>query len=529
MISVLTWTICAILSAVFAALLSAASLPLLGVLQQEGYGGRAFLRWYYRRGNLLCKRYTLLALSLVSLGALFALCFSFAGAEIAVLLGAFAYAAVCALFLFASRRALKVPLRFTRRAVRLFVCYALLLLAAVFGAETGLSFAAEAIGTDLARLLLRTAPMGLMPFLLPVLLFLAGTLMKGFEIPHERAFERRAAAALAASPCVKAGVTGSFGKTSVKRFAEQILSSRFRVIATPASFNTPSGVARTVNGTGCDCDVFLAEMGARRTGDIGELCDMVRPTAGVVTGVCPQHLETFGSIEAIVREKGELARAVQRPVLGASAAMMDREGALLEGRDFGAENVVCGTDGIRFDLFLGGKRFPVRSPLLGRHAAEDLALASALCLTLGMEAEEIAAALPLVESVPHRLQKLESGGVTVLDDSYNANPAGAEEAVRVLRLFGGKKYAVTPGIVELGALEESGNNALGALLAGLDGVILVGETLVLAVRRGYLAAGGDEAKLRVVPTLDGAKDILAAELGAGDCVLFLNDLPDKYL
>ena len=82
--------------------------------------------------------------------------------------------------------------------------------------------------------------------------------------------------------------------------------------------------------------------------------------------------------------------------------------------------------------------------------------------------------------------------------------------------------------MELGQLEEEVNGALGAALVGLDRVILVGETLVLDVRSGYLAAGGDESRLTIVPTLQKAQELLAKELTAGDCVLFLNDLPDKY-
>lgn len=108
------------------------------------------------------------------------------------------------------------------------------------------------------------------------------------------------------------------------------------------------------------------------------------------------------------------------------------------------------------------------------------------------------------------------------------NPEGAKNAVEVLRTADGAKFVVTPGIVELGQLEEEVNEQLGAALVGLDRVILVGETLVLDVRNGYLAAGGDAEKLTIVPTLTAAQELLAKELSAGDCVLFLNDLPDKY-
>ncbi|MDE7158121.1 MAG: UDP-N-acetylmuramoyl-tripeptide--D-alanyl-D-alanine ligase, partial [Clostridiales bacterium] len=326
---------------------------------------------------------------------------------------------------------------------------------------------------------------------------------------------------------IKVGITGSFAKTSVKHIAAAILSSKYRVIATPASYNTPIGIARTVNSEGADCDIFLAEMGARKEGDIKELCEMVRPDFGVITGVCPQHLETFGSLAAIQREKSVLARYAEKGcVLGASA--VDLAEGFSAGKDFEAEDVVCTENGTTFTLRLKEERVELQTKLLGKHSAEDIALAGALCYLLGMTVEEIKAGTERIRPIPHRLEKIDGNGVNVLDDSYNSNVEGAKDAVYTLRLFGGRKYVVTPGLVELGQIEEKENAALGELLAGLDGVILVGETLVLAVREGYLKAGGEEGHLRIVPTLEKAQQILAEELQAGDSVLFLNDLPDIY-
>ena len=278
---------------------------------------------------------------------------------------------------------------------------------------------------------------------------------------------------------------------------------------------------------GLDCDIFLAEMGARKTGDIQELCDMVNPEYGVVTGVCCQHLESFGSLKNIQKEKGALAMRAQKVVLGSSVET-EKEGALKEGVDFAAEDVALSTDGVGFTLRIKEDRIPVQTPLLGRHAAEDIALASALCYLLGMSSEEIAAGIRNIQPVPHRLQKSEANGVTILDDSYNSNVEGAKVAVETLKLFGGKKYVVTPGLVELGLIEEKKNEELGALFLGLDGVILVGETRVLPLRNGFLKAGGEEEKVVLVPSLHKAQLWLGEHLAAGDTVLFLNDLPDKY-
>ncbi len=511
---------------VSALLLALACIPMLGILQQGGYSGVSFLKWYYKKGNMFSRRISLLTLSSVLLVALIDLCFSFAGAELANLFSAFVYVGVFAVWFRSSRRALKVPFKRTGRAVRLLICFFVLLALVTFGAGTGLAFGAAQTGNELV-ILFRFAPLSLMPLLCPPLLAIAGLLMKTYETPRNRAYIKRAAQRLNDSPCVKAGITGSFGKTSVKTFAATILSEKYKVIATPASYNTPIGIARTVNEKGLDCDIFLAEMGARKKGDVTELCELVKPSFGVVTGVCAQHLQTFGSLEAIKREKGVLADYAQRVVLGRTAADLTQKPALRYGADFAAEEAAYSKDGVRFTLRIKEQRIPVETPLLGEHTAEDIALAAALCFLLGMSAEEIAEGVKKLSPVPHRLEKIEANGVTILDDSYNSNTEGAKCAVETLKLFGGNLYVVTPGLVELGEIQEKENEILGGLLVGLR-VILVGETQVLPVKRGYLAAGGEEESLRIAPTLDAAREILAKELKTGDCVLFLNDLPDIY-
>ena len=503
--------------------------PLMGILQQEGYAAAPFLKWFYRKKGEMKRRYALLFLCCALLAALFPLVFSFGGESLSTFLAVLGMFALGGLFLYACKKALKVPLRATPRAVRLGAMLFIFMAAAAFGIEAGMSALATAIGHPLAHALLRTVPLAFLPLLFPLLLVLSNVLMLCYELPHSARFVRSAAKKLRESPCLKVGITGSFAKTSVKHIAARLLEKKYRVIATPASYNTPAGIAKCVNEGGADCDLFLAEMGARKTGDIAELCDMVCPSFAILTGICPQHLETFGSMEALVREKGILAERAEHVILGASAAMYDREGALLEGRDFGAENVEISPDGTHFALVLGGERFRVTTRLLGRHAAEDIALAAALCFLLGMTPAEIAEGIPALEPIPHRLTRMDSEGVLVLDDAYNSNIAGAANAVELLKACTGRRFVVTPGLVELGELEEGANANLGSRFVGLDGVILVGETLVLSVRHGYLDAGGDDSLLRVVPTLAAAQEVLEGELREGDAVLFLNDLPDKYL
>ena len=508
--------------------LSLISVRMVGIYQQTGYSEQAFLTWFFRRGNGQGMRLAVLALCQLLLLLLFNLCFSFLGASWANLISLIPYAGLFILYDVSERRyALKVKTVPTARLVRLSVCNTLVWIAICFGLSAGLAAIAWETGKELL-ILNRFVPFAILPLVTEFVLCLSGCIMKLYEIPRNRCFIRRAGEALAASRCIKVGITGSFGKTTVRSLAEQVLSRKYRVVATPASFNTPAGIARTVKERGTECDIFLAEMGARKRGDIAELCRLVRPSAGVVTGICPQHLESFGSLEAIRAEKGELAAFVQTCVLGASAAELPAKKKLVAGTEFAAEEITPTTEGVSFVLRLGEDRIPVRLPLMGRCAAEDAAMAAALCRELGMNAEEIAVGLNEAAPVPHRLQKLQTGEIVILDDGYNANVEGAKNALETLRLFSGEKYVVTPGLVELGILEEEENEKLGKELVGLN-VLLVGETLVLPVRRGYLSAGGEEEKIRLFSTLEKASEFLGTRLKAGDCVLFLNDLPDVMM
>jgi UDP-N-acetylmuramoyl-tripeptide--D-alanyl-D-alanine ligase len=148
---------------------------------------------------------------------------------------------------------------------------------------------------------------------------------------------------------------------------------------------------------------------------------------------------------------------------------------------------------------------------------------------LGVSLNDIADAIASLNFVEHRLQLIQSNGVNILDDGYNSNILGAEEAINVLKSFGGKRIVVTPGLVELGVLDEQENTALGEKLVGVDRVILVGDTLVGFVKNGYLSAGGSQESLDVVPSLQAAQNLLKDYITAGDSVLFLNDLPYMYL
>lgn len=520
---------CVAAAVVFAALLSGCCYRLLGILQSSGYNGRRTLGWLKKKNNHAFARHALLATLCALSTAVVSLCFAFAG-EYGAIVGLVPYAALFIVFIWADNRvALRVPLTPTPRLKRLYVTLFFLNAVLVYLAVTLLNFADYVWGNKIFTLL-RYLPLAVFPLLIAPLVLLANLVAKAYETPRNRAYVRRARQKLAASDVKVIGITGSYGKTSAKKILAELLSSKYRVLSTPRSHNTPLGIALAVNGARLeDYDFFIAEMGARHVGDIAELCELCPPDYALVTGICPQHLESFGSEENIVKAKGELLAATKTAAVIA-ADCFDLFGAYSCPKECenSAEDVVCDCTGTAFTLALGGEKIRVKTKLLGAHAAHNVALAAQLAYKLGLTAREIADGVEKLDYIEHRLQLTVSNGVNILDDGYNSNVKGAAAALDVLRSFGGRKIVVTPGLVELGVLEERENAALGGKLVGFDRVYLVGDTLIAPVKSGYISSGGEAARLEVHPNLAAAQQALKDYLTAGDTVLFLNDLPDIY-
>ncbi len=520
---------CVLCAAVFAVLLCACSYKCVGILQSCGYGGAKFFAWCRKKRNLAFTRHSLLALLCVFSYSVISLCFSFAG-EWSAVIGFSAYIIFFALYIWADNKvALKSPASPTPRFKRLYVVLFLCTATFVYFAVTLLNFAAAVWGNTVFYVL-RYFALSVFPLCIIPLILLANAVAKIYEVPHNRSFVKKASKKLANSNLKIIGITGSYGKTSTKIILSHLLSQKFRVLSTPRSHNTPLGLALSVNSAELEnYDIFIAEMGARNVGDIAELCEFCPPDYSVITGICPQHLESFKTVENIVKAKGEILTATKvKAVIAEDCFELFESYGVDKIKQNCLSEVECSAEGCSFTLTLGGERVRTHTKLLGRHAAQNIALAAEVAYSLGMTPGEIASAIKDLEFIEHRLQLIKAGGVNILDDGYNSNVKGAAAALEVLKSFNGRKIAVTPGLVELGVLEESENALLGAELVGFDLVILVGDTLVQPVKEGYLSAGGDGAKLILKPTLAAAQEELKGYLADGDTVLFLNDLPDIY-
>ena len=524
-----------IAAVVTACLFCASTQKMAGAMQQGGYKNGAFFRWMGKKGNLYFNRLSVFALCLALSSAIFSLCFSFLGEKIALIISAAPFLGLSLLLYFVDGKyALKIPFKRTARFNRLFVGYCVVTAGVGFGILSLLGWLIELNGSK-GYALVGYVPYAIMPIALPLLLAFTNLILSIFENAKNKKFVKRAGQVLDETEIIRIGVVGSYGKTSVKNILATLLGEKYSVVATPESYNTPIGIAKTVfsnefNGK----QIFIAEMGARKTGDIAELCGLVKPDYAGFTGVCAQHVATFGSLQNAWTEKSYVLKCGAKKVV-CGDGLRERIDAEFNGAECVAyaervSEVCLQAKETQFTLCVDGKEISVSTKLLGGAAVENIALAARVCRELGMSAGEIAAGIAKLQPIPHRLQLIEKGGVCILDDGYNGNPIGAKEALAALARFEGRKCVVTPGIIECGVLEEEINGGLGEEIAKIapDKVLLVGDTLVGAVKDGYKKAGGEEGNLSVVPTLKAAQTALESWVGAGDTVLFLNDLPDVY-
>jgi UDP-N-acetylmuramoyl-tripeptide--D-alanyl-D-alanine ligase len=382
---------------------------------------------------------------------------------------------------------------------------------------------------------------GLTPFFALLVLFINSPIEKAVS----NHFIRDAKRILKQSPNMKIiGVTGSYGKTSTKFIITRLLQEKYTVTVTPESFNTPMGVVRTIRekmkqGT----QIFVVEMGAKKVGDIKEICDIVHPTYGVITSIGPQHLDTFHSMENIINTKFELANAVDKAD-GTMFLNLDslpvREGTAKNSICYGtdasydcyATDVVYSEAGASFTVVCDGESIPLTTRLLGQHNILNITAAVAVARHFGVEIPDIQYAVSTLKPTEHRLEvKSTVGGATLIDDAYNANPAGCLEAVNVLGRFENKqKIIITPGLVELGDKEYESNFNLGVKAGQVcDRIVLVGLNRSKPIADGVLSTDFNKENLHIVASFKDAMALLSPTLDQNCALLLENDLPDNYL
>lgn len=439
----------------------------------------------------------------------------------------------------------------TQRARRLLAsAFALAVLLNGLGALILGSFIASESNIIFAQGVLGIVTLLLSPLALPA----ANILMYPVEASLRQGFVRKARRRLQEAQPTVIGITGSYGKTSTKHYLAHILAGRYRVIATPKSYNTLMGVCLTINN---DLDptagyqYFVVEMGAYIPGEIERICKLTKPSISIVIAVGPQHLERFGSLDNIQKAKYEIIAGLDPDGIGIfnfdDNRVREMETRGHPQRRYGvsyadplhpdarlvAKNIQHTLDGLHFIVAdrQSGEERPFRTTLIGLHNVTNILLASTAALETGMTLKEIALRVASLEPAEHRLRSnILPNGITLIDDAYNTNPVGAANALQVLALHQGRRVVVTPGMVELADIQDEENHKLGTIAAQhATDIILVGREQTKAIAAGVQSTDFDPAHLLIVDTVQEAIDWYQSTLKSGDAILFLNDLADNYL
>ena len=386
----------------------------------------------------------------------------------------------------------------------------------------------------------------LFPMFLPLWIALCGLLAWPIEKAISEMYFRDAQRILRErKDLVRIGITGSWGKTSVKFILGTILEEKYHTLVTPASFNTPMGVTKVIRSRlEPGHRVFVAEMGARHVGDIKEMCRLVHPQIGLLTSVGPQHLDTFKTVERVAKTKYELIEALPedgeaffaddgdicRALYEKTKIRKHLTGLDPEKDEIRAEEIRYSPEGSTFLLCRGEEKTECTTRLLGELNIRNILLCASAALSLGLSMKQIARGISKIKPVEHRLQLVRHpGGLNVIDDAFNSNIRGAKQAFQVLKQFPQKRIVVTPGMVELGGQEAEMNREFGAAMADYcDIAVLVGKKRSEAISAGLKEHGFPQEMIRVVGSLEEATQLIRKITGTGDTVLFENDLPDNY-
>jgi len=342
------------------------------------------------------------------------------------------------------------------------------------------------------------------------------------------------------------GITGSYGKTSSKNIINDILNIKFNSFATPKSFNTPYGLISSINNyLDKFSDIFIAEMGAFKIGEIRQNCKIVHPKYGVITSIGEAHLESFGSRENIQKGKFELIEEL--PYNGVAILNGDDEYQLnykiknkckvmwigIDNKDVDlyATNIKLSNNGTTFDCVFNGdnNKYTFNTKLLGKHNVYNILAGILLGKVLGMSIEELQRGVSSIKPIEHRLELKKYGKINIIDDAYNSNPVGSKMAVEVLGLMKGEKIIVTPGMIELGEKQYELNKKFGQYISEVcDYAILIGEKQTRPIYDGLIENKFDKNKIFILNDVREAFPLMNKLATKDTYVLLENDLPDLF-
>lgn len=337
---------------------------------------------------------------------------------------------------------------------------------------------------------------------------------------------------------IKVAILGSYGKTTMKELLSSVLSSKKSVAATPGNKNVPISHARWAHSVSGQEDILLLEYGEGEPGDIKRLAELSQPNMAVITGLAPNHLDRYKSLDEVAEDLFSIEKFVP-----GDNVYINGDGSF-EGYDISRfqkydldkvmgwkiGNIKLDYDATTFTMRSGKKRLNIKSHLIGRHQTPVLALAAALAERLGVSHEHIEKSLKQSKPFEHRMEPRLVNGAWIIDDTYNGNLEGIKAGLQLLEELPAKrKVYVTPGLVDQGRETERVHREIGVAItkANPDLVVLVQNSVIDFISSG-LTAGGYGGLIEIINNPLEFYTNLEHRLAHGDLWLLQNDWTDNY-
>jgi UDP-N-acetylmuramoyl-tripeptide--D-alanyl-D-alanine ligase len=346
------------------------------------------------------------------------------------------------------------------------------------------------------------------------------------------------------------GITGSYGKTSTKEFLAEVLSKKFNVLKTEKHINAEIGIAQTIlKNLKSNHEIFVVEIGAYQKGKIKEVCSIIKPKIGILTGITQQHLSTFGSRENIIKAKFELIESLPESGIAFFNATCDLVKLALKEKgkdlkvkrrilcstkeklDFWAQDIKVEKEQISFRVFSreSNDSFDFELNLQGAHNIELVLLVCAVAKTLGLSWREISEAVKNLKPLEGALKLVKSKkGVDILDATYSANPQGVMAHLEHLKLWEGKKIIIMPSLIELGKESDEIHKKIGKKIGRIcDLAIITTKDGFKNLKEGALEEGMDGGRIIYNPDAEEILRKIKEEAKPGDVILLESRVPQE--
>ena len=376
--------------------------------------------------------------------------------------------------------------------------------------------------------------------ILPFLFIFSNILLYPFEWYIKRKCIKEAKQKLEKYNPIVIGITGSFGKTSLKNILNHILSSVSNSFTTARSINTLMGITRVIREQLQENHkFFVVEIGTDGPGQIEKITNLVKPNYGILTAIGSAHLKKFKTVDAIAKEKFSLIESVKenKGEYFVNYKMIDEK--YLKKYDvkptiFDIENLKTTIKGIEFDLVYNNKKYHIFAPVFGEHQADNISLAFIVAMKLGVQLDTIIASLKTLPQTEHRLQvKHTDSNITIIDDAFNSNVFGFKSALYTLKSIATEKHGrailITPGMVELGGQHDKQHKEVAEVaLTTVDIAIIVVPERIESFVNTFKNGKSAKQELILVDSLVEARKWLDTNIKPNDTILYENDLPDIY-